>query len=488
MKVMSKETMITCLKDYAKIQKLLVHNPNVPIEEIFKYYMQSIGSPEKATEEYYHLTRDVYVIYNVLKNYSIIEDFLLNQNNYLNNNDLYEMSNNYCIIDLPINTSNKKIAQHIRNTFNHNDAITFDRFRISEDAKQIEIELKDTRTKTEKNQNLPEKHLQLIFTIDDLVKINNIIDSKRENQLYLHFDIPDDFNIFADNIDEEIDRIQFVHPYHNGKLSREVINKFNELGNFKELKTEQDFKERKEELNNYSNILGETITYPLNSYQKEELKLLLNDYKDKYGQFANMFVHFILNYYLEKITPIPAYKNKDINDQLLLCGGFYHNPQTNYNEINSYISNTITNRLSNHNNIDSDIKNYIDKKSLTYKMRFYNNLLDKNFNPSLPVILYIDSVITHLCTSDEITIDGKTYNREKIRNSFVHLRWYITHDNKIVMFDGDPRNRNDCNLEFVGKIDIDAFERWTDNYRVENINKTEKKDSNHKSILHKIKK
>jgi len=80
------------------------------------------------------------------------------------------------------------------------------------------------------------------------------------------------------------------------------------------------------------------------------------------------------------------------------------------------------------------------------------------------MLIYIDSVVMHYCTDDQIEIAGRVYYKNKIRNAFAHGRWYVTQDNKIIMYDADPRNINDYNLEFVRRIDIGLFKQWADEY------------------------
>ena len=97
--------------------------------------------------------------------------------------------------------------------------------------------------------------------------------------------------------------------------------------------------------------------------------------------------------------------------------------------------------------------------------------MDGEFVAAIPFVMYIDSVITHCCEDEYIQINNQRYKTEKIRNSLVHGRWYITADNCIILYDADPRNINDYNLEFIGKINISSFIEWSDNYIEQNRNK-----------------
>ena len=85
---MTKEQMIQYLKDYANLQRLVMQNPSQCIDTLFLKYMYENGRYEEASEEYYDKMLMIYTDYILFKQFSFVEDFLLNQDNYLNNNDL----------------------------------------------------------------------------------------------------------------------------------------------------------------------------------------------------------------------------------------------------------------------------------------------------------------------------------------------------------------------------------------------------------------
>ena len=105
------------------------------------------------------------------------------------------------------------------------------------------------------------------------------------------------------------------------------------------------------------------------------------------------------------------------------------------------------------------------------KRDFYKDMLDGEMTALIPIVTYIDSVVTHCCNGETIQIDGIDYNAETIRNSFAHGRWYITTDNSIMMYDALPKNIYDYDLRPIGKIDIENFESWADDYVAQNMNR-----------------
>lgn len=106
---MTKETMVQYLKDYAYIQNFVIKNRKNSIYEEFIKYMISSGRNEDATRDYYDKMQRVYVNYIYLKYFSFLEDFLLNKDDYLSNNDLNGLENNCTFFTNPKGITNKRI-------------------------------------------------------------------------------------------------------------------------------------------------------------------------------------------------------------------------------------------------------------------------------------------------------------------------------------------------------------------------------------------
>ena len=71
--------------------------------------MISSGRNEDETRDYYDKKQRVYVNYIYLKYFSFLEDFLLNKDDYLSNNDLNRLENNCTFFTNPKEINNKKI-------------------------------------------------------------------------------------------------------------------------------------------------------------------------------------------------------------------------------------------------------------------------------------------------------------------------------------------------------------------------------------------
>jgi hypothetical protein len=472
---MSREQMIRYLKDYAEVQNLAVIRHDLPICEAFKYYMISNGRFEDNTREYYDRMRRVYELYNYLKLFSINEDFLLNRDDFLNNNDLAGIEADFKFIEKPANISNKRIVQLIRDAFNHNYDDGIERFRISQNAKNVEIEFKDIRTQNEIKANSPVKPFKMKFSFSCLTKIDKIINEKRQNQLFLSFDIPEDFDIFSPNLDSELDKIKFVHYYFNNKLPRNIIDKFNDFSNTNGLSNEE-LLALSNEANTLSTSINPPVKFSLDAHQKRELKKRILWYRNNNPKILHDDINAVMFDLLQKVIPVPAVKTEDIRQQLLLCYGYFEDDRFSINEIVKRVLRVVNGdgKSSNYDEFDCEIHDILESENFSYQRSFFKNLADGNFMQLYPFVTYIDSVVTHCCKEDFIEIDGIIYNRKEIRNSFAHSRWYITSDSNIIMYDADPRNINDYNLREIGVINVWSFKTWADTY-MEELNRTAKR-------------
>lgn len=133
---MNKETMINYLKDYALIQYYSMKNCDKSFNFLFYKYMNNNGRRDEITNDYYLIMQRVYITYILLRRFSFIEDYLLNKDNFLSENDLLGLKEG-CTFLNDDNIINKKLVQLIRDAFNHNDAENFERFKLSFNGKYI---------------------------------------------------------------------------------------------------------------------------------------------------------------------------------------------------------------------------------------------------------------------------------------------------------------------------------------------------------------
>lgn len=464
---MSKFEMVKYLRDYANLQYLVIHNPKKEFGELFDYYMKSNARFEDDNREYYDRMRRVYMIYITMKWFSYIEDYLLNRDNYLNNDELDDI--------IPINLystniegiSNKKILQLIRNGFNHNNSSDIDRFKISPNGKYVEIEFLGIP-----RSNGMKEPIKMKFSISQLLELLNEMSSKKQNVLNISFEIPDDFDINSKDLYNELNKIKIVRYYFNRKMTKDEIEQFKTLTDTRGLSADE-LKQRSRDFHRLSNLIVEPQKFELSSEQKSKLISNIKWYKKNNSSLLNDDINSIMYYFLQKVVPIPALKEFLIKNQLLYCERFTEDVNENLDKIVGEIIMILDNKnpFNIGDTFDQETFKLLKEEKYINKLKFYKDLIDGEFIAMIPYINYIDSVITHCCDDEYVQIDKKIYPTAKIRNSFAHGRWYITTNNYIVLYDADPRNINDYNLEFVGKINVGSFTRWADSYIIKHKNK-----------------
>lgn len=458
------------MEDYANILYLSAHNPNVGLGKIFDKYMMDNNRYEDCNIDYYDRMRRVYVWYSWFRAFSFVEDYLLNRDDFISNNDLNDIEGEAIIYTNRNGITNKRIVQLIRNAFNHNDDSDFERMKLSVNGKYCEVEFRDIRTDNEKANGVAVRPFRMKFNVDYLMRLTRRINKEKLNALFVSFNIPDDFDILSNDLVKELDKVKFVHYYFPRKLPHDVVLQLNDLSkvsgdDIDEIKRKSALLHEFAKEQNHS-----VVEYQLTSEQKNKLISMIKQYKvnSLFGeQELKDNTNFYMYYLLRRIIPVPLLKHELFEQQVLIAGNYFLDTEIGYCGIIDRARNIVNGVIpENYDQIDTEIHNALLKKFETNasKARFLMDIIDGDFYTVFPIISYIDSVVTLYCKDDVIKIDGVSYEKEKLRNSFVHGRWYISSDTDIVMFDADPRNINDYNLEFVGKISIGKFKMWADSY------------------------
>lgn len=472
MGIMSKREIAMCLHDYANIQYRAVNYANISIETIFKDYMEETGRPELANYEYFKKIVGIYRIQLALKSYSITEDFLLNRDNYLSENKLDDFVKKCFIEPNNVNLSKKRIVQLIRNAFNHNDNDDFDKFRLSDDLKYIEINFRDIRTPKEKSNGGSEQPLKITIDLKYLDKLHKEISEKAENINYMKFDIPRDFKFKAKGLRNEIDRIKI--PFYNfrKKLSEEQINKFNEMPAYTPLG------DTKSEYEEYAKNISDTRMYEMTDLQKETLYQNIRSFTKYNMNIIHTYGKInIITYFLMRALPLPGLMQELLINQRLYNDLFFLRYNISYNDIITRIGNVATyneDAKLYSNEYDTQMHEIMVKNIPPLKALYLYLDCQGGYSLGIPYIMYVDYVISTLCTDEFITIGSETYKREALRNSLVHSRWHTTVSDKIAFYDADPKNEKAIDLDFVGEISINDLYTWATEYTINYYNSRSK--------------
>lgn len=444
---MSKDFISNYLCYYAHLQEKFANRKNMSLLDSFKWFNKANNVDDLTNCNFINEMIRVYYFYVNFRMYSIEEDFFLNRDNNISNEDLDTFVHNCTFYDKPNNITNKRILEIIRNAFNHSLDSTL---KVSKNAKNFELDIPDIRYPRQIAKGGNPERLHMRFDINYINDLNNLMSDKGRNVLYTWFDIPKNFDINSKHLYTELDKIKFLHYYFDKKLEPNIMQNFKDL-NKKVLRCEG----KSEDINNQIITLANSINPPkefgLTHDQKVAAIKLIEKYRSYLDKWTkNQIDHFMFNI-LNNLTPVPGLKLPTLNYELWYLKLITDKEKLSFDKVLLEVIDSITD------------ENKIEKMLLRDKMDFCCYILTNEFQISTPYMMYIDSVITNLCDEDFIEIDGKKYETRQLRNSLVHARWYVGND-KAYLFDGLPENKFDYDLKLIACIDLKSFIEWTNNY------------------------
>lgn len=453
---MSKIELVKYLKDYAYLQERYIKRREMGYFESFKWFMYTTGRKTDNTIEYFNTMNRVYSLYTNFKMYSVTEDYFLNRDNLIDNTKIDSFIHNCNFIEKPRNISNKRILEILRNTFNH---CLCDQLLFSKNAKKIAIDINDTRYPRQINKGGSPEPLKMKFDINYLFSINDLISKNGQNVLFTCFDIPDDFDITSKHLHRELKKVKFERYYFDGKLEDTKLNELKKL-NTNPINSKQDEIEHNKKLNDFANTINESTKFDLMYDQKQKVIEVLDKYKEHDVPLLKWDSKYILESILNDLIPIPGLKINIFNGQLYYLALLTDKKQYSFKELVIHLGHVIK-------KIEKDEK--LDKLSEEKQLKLFTHLVDSDFMQILPYMFYIESVINCLCDEDIITINGKDYEKFRLRNSLVHCRWFIGSNGIVHLYDANPQNKYDYDLKEVAHIDIRDFILWADNYLNEKL-------------------
>lgn len=414
-------------------------------EAFYKSYKDGL-IPLKLTKQTYIDMITIYCYYCNIKILTFFKDYfykgldekklyyhLLNNSNELNKNCLD-------------NFTKKDIILYIRNALSHNDKENPLYWFERDEKNQIKIHifLKQTKASLGKNKG---KTIPFELIID-LATLFEITQEMAFNSKNYHF-----FGItFGRKSIEANKRCSSKNP---SNTIRNSINGAYYYRNFyKQLNEEETNKidsvlPNEEYMDKVKEILKPklltTKTKKLSQIQKNTLyQNLLECITNK--KDISIDIDALIEYECGKVIPLGIAKVESIFISMLRALSFADG--SSYNEGTKNLLDGICYGKKESplylppNILKADIKNYNER----IKLAITDNINEIHTTLSLYIGYILDSIIT----SDEIVIDNKIINRSKLRNSFIHGRWYVS-ENNWELFDG---NKNEFDYDWHKSIDI----------------------------------
>jgi len=482
MEYLTKKEIAKYLHDYYVLSNLMVDCSCVNLETLFAGYFTSEGRYNECTEEYYKTMRNVASMFLMLKIFSFSEDYLID---YLNENEIDFIKEDIFKNkeDAKYFCSKKKLLMYIRNAFNHSEGEK-QLYSISKDGKYLYINLKNTK----------EKHpLNLQLDMEQLVKISEALLKAKHNLFIFSPLVKDDFNLESDNLYSELDKIEFRYYYFPKKISTNTLENTDSVlkrditNDIERKKKSEDFKSC------FANENYQVKNFTLEHEHKVKfcmeyikLKNLIESKKiDNLPTFSHDREYYI-HYILKRCFPLGSlhYDTLNLEHQFVEC--FLQDLSISYSAYLDKMGNI-------YNEIKDDSLCEYYKDIDDYFRRFYNTptkkcnlLLDSNdieIKKDLSMAIYLGYIVDTLIDDEEIEIEGCNYSREKLRDSFVHGRWFTTGDGTIEFYDGMGKNKNYCTFDWHESININDLKMWG-----ENIYKTKLISQKKENLFSKVKK
>ena len=398
----SKYEIATYLRDYNRTMVYAIMNQDVPLYEVFKHHMEVDERIQYSIKDYYYEMISIYEMLLLSKFLTLLYD------NYFDN--LLESKINKFNIsdDIFINSgdrlrfSNKQIIKLIRNALNHNDNPNHDlvRFiRVDENGKEsvkIEILLKHTKP-------IP---FHVLLDINELMSIcfeienanSIIIASNRSTK-------PIFLNSF--NVNTTLNNIFLRKFFSRKKLTEEQkesillhIEKNNETKNHEEffLKNGMEYKD-------FDYGIAQKVKV------EEDLK-----YWESIGEKGND----VISHLLRKVMPFSWTKDRVLTMNLILSNCYMRKGTVPIFDLVKDVRQVVQSK-----SVDEKSPLFLYAKSFGIDDNMLYDAIDFENLVSVTNAIYYGYIFDTLVMDDEIKInDTRVVKREKIRDSFVHMRWF----------------------------------------------------------------
>lgn len=398
----SKYTIATYLRDFVSIMNNACEYPNMRLLDIYYYYLESQGRRNEATYGNYIKMINTIMFMNLIRMYSIMYD---NFFNYIKEEDLKNINFDYIFVDKndinKFKNNKKDILKYIRNALNHNKINELCEFGFDTDS-YVKINLKNTN---------PPFKVKFYYT-DLLNHIDAIFQATRKNDITaLKTDGIVDISTYDSNYTNEIKKIFFrrIHPKSvNGYSDRakEILTSN---------KSDVSIKELIDEINVTDYHLSWEEVYAIKEkadFLHKNINYTKNDsYINKLDNI-NLIKHVASN-----TIPLGMLKLDQFNYLFSLLLGCRHD--VSLSGAFSYLN-----------------QNFRDGQSRFPNMpNSWDYFMIDGVTPWMSILnLYSEYMFSSVIKDSDININGKNYNVNQIRNSYVHGR-YFNSDKRIYLSD-----------------------------------------------------
>lgn len=457
--ILENNKIATYLRDFSIIYEEASKYGRMPIYEVHKK-LYNEGKVKTSESNYKEMKSVVYMMLSanrlasfndIIKPKHFIEnkipDFFFD-NIFVNEEDRFKFKKTDILV-------------YIRNAFCHNDKSLYN-FFIDEDGKvKVHIMLRNTKATDGE-------------TKGTLCPFNVILDENQLACLNLVYHCSNYFSMGSlrfkdlDAINEKnalnkIDDSKLRFLIDNIYLTRDLYNPLN--NNQKKYAVKKVFDTNNFDKNQVEDKYKTTIRKKLSQIQKNTV---YKNTKKQLNRIKNIHVENILAHETEKALTFDS-KIKRINVLIYILSLFDEEKSLDGNIIN------IWNEMLSSKSRDA-ILGY-DLSKLETKEIAILEFFDFDDHNSLLKSLYMKYMLESIITDKELMIDGKTYDKDRIRNSFVHGKWYINDRDQFEIYDSNTKKEEDTyNYNYHKTVNVSDMTKCIDEYYEQLIK--EKEQSN----------
>lgn len=435
---LTKEEIAKYLKDYSFMSESIRNNPDMKIGALYRNYMLNSNRIEEYLNNSFIKMIRVYGLMTEMRLFSFKEDLAID---YLNNDELDFDEVKEKIFVNPNDArrfSKKQIVRYIRNSVNHSD---YDKqlYSISVNGRYIECNLRQTN---------PPFHVKLNY--EQLSKIHDETFKRSHNILMASIDY-DSFDFSKPWDDRNFENLEFVQFYFPKKISFDAIQSLYNT-DFSMCETSREkFEKASEVLIEHDCNNFRINRYPVTDIQKAKMKSILENLKNI--DLNKMDINALkssIEHVLDDTIPLGMYHTDQLYYEQQFAAWFMSDENLSYNEILNKIKSICNgeefvptkNVSDDYNKFDKErydaLHFGINKHILQYTLM----TADHKSRVMYPISLFLGYIADSLFDEEIITVEGKEYKSEKIRNSFVHGRWYFGTKDMIELYDIEPEDED----------------------------------------------
>lgn len=414
--------------------------------DIYNNYLVKSGRNYESNIDEYHKMINFIIFFSVIREFSILYD---NFFPYIREEDLKDMDFDSIFVnpcDKELFKGRKRdIVTYIRNALNHNDNNDLCSFSYDVDGDyNVEINLRNTNPPFNVELDYPQI-LEIIYRITFKARRCDITLLKRDSKNK----IPSyDYN-YLDQIKTLY--LTRIHTKTKNGLTEEQKKAITDLHNQKNSTSKDIIDKIKDDVEIYDYHLSWEQVYAI--HDKFEC---LKSVAKELGSNTDVLINDdMLKSVLYNTIPLGIFKVDMIE--------YYLHVLLNMSNSNM----TLLNASAMARN--ESLKQGKLFESTSNSWLYY--LIDNVTNPYFAAGLYFGYIFDSVIKDDEVLIGGKKYNKNKIRNSFVHMRNYFS-DKKFYLYDLSDTNSlknakkiiNELNQKLIGSFTTDELVNCVDAY------------------------